>query len=431
VPVRVLQAPANIANQPWLMAQGLRELGHEVEVWEYDSSPFAYETDRSIDVSAGPAAYLRTVIEAIEAEFDVVHFHFARSLVPATGFLPWYWDLPVWRSLGVTVVFTFHGTDVRLRSHHLADDEWSFYRFGDVPCDEDRIEASMAVIRRYTGHLTVASVLDLPYVPDATYLPKTVDTQRLRPVPRSRTDRPPVVLHAPSRRATKGTDLVLAGLDALRAEGVEFEVDLVEGVRHAEAMERMSRADIVVEKLLGGDAGVTSLEAMAQGKVAIARIRDEVRRQHPDLPVVSADPSTFTSVLRDLVADPVRCAELGAAGRHYVEREHAPTVTGQRLERLYAEPSRNVTAAYPGWTVPRAEEHLERLQRQLDGTQLALLQAQHRNTELRARLKKSRHRNREIAQQLDAARTELAAMTRSRLARTLDTLRSRRQGRPE
>jgi glycosyltransferase involved in cell wall biosynthesis len=425
--VRILQAPTNIANQAWLMAEALRGAGHEVEVWEYGAGRFGYETDRSIDVTDGPAAYLRTLIEAIEADFDVVHFHFARSLVPDAGFLPWFWDLPVWRSLGVTVVFTFHGTDVRLRSHHLVDDQWSFYNFGDVECDEERIEAQLTVIRRYAEHMTVGSVLDLPYVPDATYVPKTVDTGRLVPASRTKTDRPPVVLHAPSLRATKGTDLVLAGLDTLRGEGLEFEVDLVEGVGHAEAMERMSRADIVIEKLLGGDAGVTSLEAMALGKVAVARIRDEVRRQHPDLPVVSADPSTFTSVLRDLLADPVRCAGLGTAGRAYVEREHAPAVTGQRLERVYAGSSRSGIPAYPDWTVPRAEKHLERLRSDLDVAQVGLRRTQLRNAELRVRLKESRRRNREVERQLDDVRAALEARSRSRLGRTIDALRSRRR----
>jgi glycosyltransferase involved in cell wall biosynthesis len=428
--VRILQAPSNIANQAWLMAQGLREVGHEVEVWEYGAGRFDYPTDRSIDVTAGPPVYLQTLTEAIEAGFDVVHFHFARSLVPEAGFLPWFWDLPVWRSLGVTVVFTFHGTDVRLRSHHLADDEWSFYRFGDIPCDEDRIEAQLTVIRRYAQHLTVGSVLDLPYVPDATYVPKTADIGRLTPPTGTRTPGPPVVLHAPSLRATKGTDIVLAGLDALRDEGLEFEVDLVEGVGHAEAMERMSRADVVVEKLLGGDAGVTSLEAMALGKVAVARIRDEVRRQHPDLPVVSADPTTFPSVLRDLLADPVRCAGLGAAGRAYVEREHAPAVTGRRLEQLYTGSSRVGIPAYPGWTVPRAEAHLETLRGKLDVAQVGLRDVQRRNADLRARLKESQRRNREVVQQLAGVRAELEARSRSRLARTLDALRTRRQRGP-
>ncbi len=429
--MRILHAPSNIANQAWLMAEGLRAAGHDVEVWEYGTPGFGYRADRSIDVSAGPAAYVRTLVEAIDSGFDVVHFHFARSLVPADGFLPWNWDLPLWRALGVTVVFTFHGTDIRLRSHHLADDEWSFYRFGDVPCDEERIEAQLTVIRRYAQQLTVGSVLDLPYAPGATYVPKTVDTDHLAPAPVAAPvaapGRPPVVLHSPSSRATKGTDLVLAGFETLRAEGVEFEVDLVEGVSHEEAMERMARADVVVEKLLGGDAGVTSLEAMALGKVAVARIREQVRARHPDMPVVSADPTDFVPVLRGLLTDPARRAELGAAGRAYVEREHAPAVTGRRLEKLSAASPRIGSAGYPGWTVPRVQEHLELVRRRLDEAQLGLVEANARKAELKRRLEASRKKNRRLTRQLETARAELAELReRGRLGKALDRLSRRR-----
>jgi hypothetical protein len=236
------------------------------------------------------------------------------------------------------------------------------------------------------------------------------------------------VLHSPSSRATKGTDLVLAGLDALRAEGVEFEVDLVEGVSHEEAMARMARADVVVEKLLGGDAGVTSLEAMALGKVAVARIREQVRAQHPDMPVVSADPNDFVAVLRSLLTDPARRAELGVAGRAYVEREHAPAVTGRRLETLYAAAAPRVSSVgYPGWTVPRVQEHLDLVRRRLDDAQLRLVAANVRKAELRRRLEASRAKNRRLTRQLEATRAELAELReRGRLGRALDRLARRR-----
>ncbi len=352
--MKILHAPENIANQAWLMAEGLRHHGHEVQVWEYGESRFGYPADRVIVPGDDPAVYFSTLVEAVAEDFDVVHFHFARSLIPANDFLPWFWDLPVWRALGVKIVFTFHGSDVRLRSHHIQDDQWSFYRYADIPCDEELIASRLSVIRRYAHHMTVGSVLDRPYVPEARYVPKTVDVGRLESTPFQNRQRP-VVVHAPSRRATKGSDFVLQGLDDARARGADFELDLVEGVSHEEAMTRMARADIVVEKLLGGDAGVTSLEAMAMGKVAIARIRDEVLDAHPEMPVVDADPETFTDVLIDLIADPEKRRRLGEQGREYVKKEHDVPVTGSRLQAMYLEPGRTGIPAFPDWpmTVPQ------------------------------------------------------------------------------
>jgi glycosyltransferase involved in cell wall biosynthesis len=356
--VRILHAPRNVANQAWAMAQGLRARGHEVEVWQYGRSPYGFPADRTIKPGDGPDVFLATLFEALGREFDVVHFHFAQSLVPARSLLPWFWDLPVWRARGARIVFSFHGSDVRLKSHHVAD-EWSFHRYADIPGDEEKIAARLSVIRAYADRMTISSVLSQPYLPDATYLPKAVEVSALPTVAPVRRTRP-VVLHAPSRRETKGTDFVLAGLEELRSRGFEFDFDLVERVPHGEAVARAAAADIVVDKLLGGDAGVGSLEAMALGKVVVARIREEVRRRHPDLPVVSADPETFPNVMEELLGSERRRAELGEQGRAYVLAEHDAAVVGARLEELYSGiVPRGRPAIPPGWTAPTMDAQLE------------------------------------------------------------------------
>lgn len=364
--MRILHAPSNIADQAWTMAQGLRGRGHEVQVWQYGANPFGFSYDRIFEHGPGPDSYLRALDEALAFEPDVVHFHAARSLVPVASGLPWFWDLPVWRARGTRIVFTFHGSDVRLRSKHLAEDPWSYYRFAEVACDEERIVAQLAVIRAYTDRSTVGSVLDQPYVPESVYLPKPVETGRYRVVGPVRRRRP-LVLHAPSLRSTKGTEFVLAGLERLREAGAAFEVDLVEGIPHEELVGRMADADVVVDQLLTGEVGVSSLEAMALGKVAVARVRDEVRAQHPDLPVVSADPDSFVAVLGELLADPGRRAELGALGRSYVEQHHDASLVGARLEELYTSiRPRGAPHIMPGWTAPRVHERLEHAQQTIE-----------------------------------------------------------------
>ena len=364
--MRVLQAPSNIANQAWTMAQGLRAHGHEVQVWQYGLSPFGFSADRVFEHEEGPDSYLEALDDALALEPDVVHFHFARSLIPAASKLPWYWDLPVWRAKGTRIVFTFHGSDVRLKSHHLAEDRWSYYKYAEVACDEDRIAGQLAVIRSYADLLTVGSVLDLPYVPEAIYVPKPVETDRLPMVGPVRRRRP-VVLHAPSLRSTKGTEFVLAGLERLREEGASFEVDLVEGLAHDELIGRVTDADIVVDQLLTGEIGVSSLEAMALGKVAVARVRSEVRDRHPDLPVVGTDPDTFVEVMTELLGSAALRADLGARGRAYVVEHHDAAVIGRQLEELYQGiRPRGVPAIMPGWTAPQVQRRLVKAQETIE-----------------------------------------------------------------
>jgi glycosyltransferase involved in cell wall biosynthesis len=394
--VRILHAPSNIANQAWLMAEGLRARGHHVEVWHYGTPSFGFPVDRVIEHDNDPATYVRALVEALQEDFDVVHFHYARSMVPARAHLPWYWDLPLWRALDKKIFFTFHGSDVRLRSHH-EHDEWSYYRFADVPCDEERIASQLAVIRSYAHTLTVGSVLDLSYVPDAVYVPRLVDTKQLRVAPTPLRHRP-VLLHAPSKRATKGTEFVLSAVSILQQRGVAFDLDLVEGVSNAELMSRYASADVIVDQLLTGEIGVASLEAMALGRVSVARLRQEVLDQHPDLPVVHAQPDTLVDVLQDLLEAPARRNELAVRGRAFVEANHDYRVVAQRVEELYSLPQRTSSVVYPGWTAPEPQRRLAALQQKQERTEVA-------NAALRQRVEKLNARVAALERKLAASAT--------------------------
>lgn len=359
--MRVLQAPLNIANQGWLNAESLRMRGHHAEIWQLGERRFGYPADRVILDANEPAVMVETLLDAMHAGFDVVHFHFAQSLVPATGAVPWLWDLPLWRALGTRVVFSFHGTDIRIARVAKELDPWSAYHFADIPCDEDRIGDVLAVIREYADAATISNVANRVYFPEAHYLPLSVDLRAIPEVPLPMRD-VPVVAHAPSMRGTKGTEFVLAGLESLRREGVAFELDLIEGVSNAEVVQRYADADVVVEKLVNEGFGVAALEAMAIGRPVVSRVVDAVFAAHPDLPIIVATPESFVDVLRPLLVDPERRVAPAAAGRPYVEAAHDITLTGARLEDLYAMPRTTPTGPYPGWTVPARSRRISELQ---------------------------------------------------------------------
>ncbi|MGP5717797.1 hypothetical protein ACTXO9_18135 [Brachybacterium tyrofermentans] len=354
--MKILLAPSNVADQSTSAAVGLTALGHEAQIWNYGASPNGFRVDRQLDPES-TADYFAVLTTALEEEFDVFHLHTARSLMPARDGLPQMWDLPLLRALGKRIVVSFHGSDIRKKSHHLEDDPWSFYRFADIPCDEEKIDTRLALIRTYAHVMTVSSVLDQVYVPEATYLPKSLDLTAYEATPMPHRSRP-VVLHATRRRATKGTDLIEAELLQLQND-FDIEVRIVEGASHVELLRQIAQADIVIEKLLGGDAGVLSLEAMAMGRVAVARIRDEVRARHPSMPVVSANPETFRAVMADLLGNAPRRTELGVAGRRYVEAEHSATATAKLLEELYIRPAPRGTRPHPDWASDPSPRRLE------------------------------------------------------------------------
>jgi glycosyltransferase involved in cell wall biosynthesis len=375
--MRILHAPHNIANQGWAAAEGLRALGHEVEVWHYAPNPYDFPADRVIDIGNDPARSFGTFREALDRDFDVYHFHFARTLVAPVGGLPWFWDLPVLRALGKRIVFTFHGSDVRKKSVHLEEDPWSYFRFADVNCNEERIDKSLAIIRTYANSLIVASPINYTFVPEATYVPKAIELGRF-PYAGPRRDVRPLVVHVPSKRATKGTDFVVRGVDELQKRGIDFEFRLVESVPHDELQKIYADADVVVDNLLLGDAEVSSIEAMALGKPVVTRIRDVVRRAHPDVPVTSADPDTFIDALEPLLRDAELRRRAGEQGRAYVERTHAADVVARTLVPFYEAEPAPVWRTFPDWAGVATDRRLEANEKRLQDLEVKVRTLQRR-----------------------------------------------------
>lgn len=389
--MRILHAARNIADQPGATVRALRRLGHEAELWEYDENPFHYRADRTIHLDRerrDPTTFWQTFLEAI-GRFDVFHFHFARTLFPAEwGGLPAFWDLPLYRILGKRVFFTFHGSDIRIRRIHEQVNPWSYYRYADIPADDDRTEKVIEVCRTYADGLFVVSVDYRHFVPEAEFLPRAIDLADWPAQPPEQRERP-VVLHVPSRRGTKGTDLILAALDRLRASGVPFDLQLLEGVPHEEARRAIQVADIVVDNLLTGDYEVVSIEAMAASRVAVANVGPDVRATFPDAPVVSATPDDFEVVMRDLIFDLERRRRLAAAGRGYVERLHAADVVARRLVEAYERPPRvsdPTQRSFPDWLSLAPARRIERLERDLARMEAELMRARFREDRLRRRL---------------------------------------------
>ena len=146
----------------------------------------------------------------------------------------------------------------------------------------------------------------------------------------------PIVLHAPSSRRRKGTEHVVEA-----CEGLDVDLDIVEGLRHEEARRRYGRADIVVDQLNAGWYGIFALEAMALGKPVLSYLRPEAvqetqRALGVEVPIVPVTKETLRDRIADLATDAGRRRAVGAASRVYVERIHDADKGADRLVELYA-----------------------------------------------------------------------------------------------
>lgn len=128
-------------------------------------------------------------------------------------------------------------------------------------------------------------------------------------------------------RNIKGSLAVGDAVERLRSEGYDVQLVNPTNVQSSEMRFLQSQADVVVDQLIYGIWGSTSLESLALGRPVVCYLRPEWQIFLADLfpeckemPIVSADTSSILDVLRNLVADSSLRDDLGKKGRRFAEQ---------------------------------------------------------------------------------------------------------------
>jgi glycosyltransferase involved in cell wall biosynthesis len=142
-----------------------------------------------------------------------------------------------------------------------------------------------------------------------------------------------VVVHAPNHRALKGTDHVMAAIDALRAEGLDVRLELLERRPNHEVRAAIQRADIVAEQFLAAYA-MFAVEGLALATPVMAHMSflPPELLAHPavrECPIVDTSVETLTAQLRRLVTDPDERRRLGRESREFAIRRHSLDALGR------------------------------------------------------------------------------------------------------
>ena len=325
---RILHAPADVGGHARGLSLAERALGLHSDVAVFSPQGLGYQADidlhSGIDVPvpirmARRAAFLREAIE----RYDVFHFNYGQTLMQVRQLGRVFDELPMLRRRGKKILVTFQGCDLRPYSDCFCR------KPGCVKTDPYRRLAGERALAHADRVLYLNPDLGR-WLPGANFFPyANVDPRGIEPTPRA--DREElVVVHAPTDRAVKGSRHVIEAVELLRAEGVRVRLELLEGLTHDKVRELTGAADIVVDQLMIGWYGGFAVEAMALAKPVVCFIREDQNPFGASLPIVRATPSTLVDRLRELLADPARLAELGAAGRRFVETEHDPRRLARR-----------------------------------------------------------------------------------------------------
>jgi glycosyltransferase involved in cell wall biosynthesis len=306
--LRSLHCPVNIGGIPATNVQALRRKGLEARLLMFRPPKLRSDVP-DIVLNVPDGLWRRQLVQArafarLLPDTDIFHFYFGHTLVPRRL------QFPLLRATRRKSVLHYLGSDIR----------------GKPPSElawGKRADAE--IVGSWDAHR---------WVPEAHVVPPGIDLTRYEPAPPPDNERMRVA-HAPSNRAKKGTDAVIAACAEL-----DVELDLIEGVKHDEARRRYAQADVIVDQLVVGWYGVFAIESMASGRPVVTYLHEDAVRKTErafgtQVPIVNATKETLVEKLRPLVESGQLRRELGERGREYVAGVHDMNRVGDRLVEIY------------------------------------------------------------------------------------------------
>lgn len=321
---RVAIGPAELAGTVMGYEEGLRSRGADVEVVLWAPSPFGYASGRVLGRGARVLYGIRAPLRR-----DVFHYQYGSTF--ARTFDAW-WA----RALRRTLVCTYHGDDCRIPS--VARRLFPA-RARVVPAERERFARRRLRWLGVVAHAAIVADLEL-----ATYVREYFRLVYVAPLPlhsdplrEPRTPAPgvPLVLHAASDPAVKGSDLVRAAAEDVSSR-VPLELRVLTRARYDDVARELRRAHVVIDQLNSVTSGVFALEALRLAIPVLGEYDPAALAPYQrDLPVVRVTPETLPGELEALLRDPDRLATLGAQGPRYVTRNHDPGRVADAMLGVY------------------------------------------------------------------------------------------------
>lgn len=335
--LNIVHAPLEIAGQVGLICDFLRRFGVRAVGYNYYPTYLNYQKVINTD-----SYELAKMVQFAIEHYDLFHFHNGYTFLD--GFL----DIEMIRERGKQIIMHHRGNDVRSRQRAR---KWHGYENPYVNADssvpDEEIDRNL---RYFAKNVSAAIVQDyelMPYVEDyyaeqgkkVYVLPRLINLQQFPPAPKqpSKKANEIIIVHAPTQRDFKGTELINQTIENLQQE-LPIQYRLVEGLSHEEALALYRQADIIIDQILCGAYGNLSVEGMALGKPVVCYIRPDLVNKYPaGLPIRSANPDNLQDVLRELVSDHELRLELGRQGREYVSQNHSADSVIKQLLNIYRE----------------------------------------------------------------------------------------------
>ena len=256
------------------------------------------------------------------------------------------WELALFRLLPKKKFVTFVGSEVRDPEITLKINPYFKYAWEDEKYEyrEESKALSEMMQRKYSAAGFRLIVWDV-----YTYIKReffdsyaiaphaSFNEQQLKPrdtiVPRV-----VKIVHSPSAPVAKGTRIVLAAIEELKARGITgFEFCVLQHISNDEYQRRIQECDIYLDQFIWGAYGVAAQQAMEYGKVVFCYLLEERIKvcYGPECPIVNANADNLADKLEYLIRNPEQLEIISERSRRYYLDMHQPGVVARKMLGIY------------------------------------------------------------------------------------------------
>jgi hypothetical protein len=298
MPPKIFIGTKDTAKNVTNLTEGFRRLGYEADSFVsqphplYDNATYTYSNIRlengvsffeDKNQRVQPAKLNHKILSLMK-KYDIFIF------VAGSSLLPRMFDLATLKSMGKTIIARHCGTDVRdteLANFFCLNHKRKYtYYANDKACSKIEINREMDLLNVGIYHPHIANKLHNIRMSE-TYASlvscgSEANTLGIRPYFQSgpifnakecsikfNKRKKHIICHFPSSLDFKNSKLILATLEELKAEGLEFDVNFQTRIPHHEVLKYLTDSDILIDQISCGT-GVLSYEGNASGCAVIS-----------------------------------------------------------------------------------------------------------------------------------------------------------------
>ncbi len=180
--------------------------------------------------------------------------------------------------------------------------------------------------------------LDKKLFPRHIQLLQRINLKTFVPQYPSSQNKKPMILHSPSTKIAKGSNLIISVIEELKLH-YDFEFVLLHDMSREEVLKIMKGADIFLDQLIYGGYGMATLEALAFGKPVMCHLMPQVFEAGlpKECPIINTNPDNLRDQLIELITNPQLRHDTGKKSREYVEKYHDAEKIAKQLLHIYTE----------------------------------------------------------------------------------------------